>query len=46
MKILSLGSSSSQNRTHKNRNVRVDKQPNQGGKSYDGGEYVDYEEVN
>lgn len=45
MKILSFGSGGSQKRTRPNGNVHIDRNPEQDKKSYDGGEYVDYEEV-
>ena len=45
IKILSFGSTDSKNRVHKKGNVHVDKQPMKGKAHFDGGEYVDYEEV-
>jgi hypothetical protein len=45
IKILSFGSTDGQSRVHKNGNVHVDKDPNKDHKTYDGGEYIDYEEV-
>ena len=45
VKILSFGSTDSKNSVHKNGNIRVDKQPTKGNGHFDGGEYVDFEEV-
>lgn len=44
-KVLSFGSGSEQKRTHRNGNVQVDSSSKQKKKPFDGGEYVDYEEV-
>ena len=43
VKILSFGSD--QKRTQQKGNVHVDSNPKQDKKSFDGGEYVDYEDV-
>ena len=43
LKVLSFGSSPQQN--NKRGNVNVDSNPNKDKKHFDGGEYVDYEEV-
>ena len=45
IRLLTFGSASSKNRVHKNGNVHVDNQPNQIKKPFDGGEYVDFEEM-
>jgi len=45
IKILSFGSDGSQKRTPRNGNVHVDSNPKENKKSFEGGEYVDYEEV-
>ena len=45
LKILTFGATGSKNRVYKNGNVHVQKPPNQNKKSFDGGEYVDFEDV-
>lgn len=44
-RILSTDAYNSSGQSRKDSNVRVDKNPNKDHKPYDGGEYVDYEEV-
>lgn len=46
IKVLTFGSVGSRDRVHKNKNAMADKQSNPGKKSFNGGEYVDFEEVN
>lgn len=46
LKIVSLGASNqSDRRSPRDGNVHVDKNPNKDKKHFEGGEYVDYEEV-
>lgn len=45
MKILTFGSTESKNKVHKKGSVHVQKPSDQSKKPFDGGEYVDFEDV-
>ena len=46
VKIFGMGSQPQQQRNHPRGNVRVDDDTKKSKKSFEGGEYIDYEEVN
>ncbi|MCP4458912.1 MAG: hypothetical protein GY816_12950 [Cytophagales bacterium] len=45
IKFITFNSTGSKSRVHKKGNIRVDKQQKNGKSHYDGGDYVDFEEV-